>query len=217
MPNEYVKPFSAQSVDKVNIVENEHSSVTINCKINDFDLHATIDSGASCSVISHDVLKRINMHNSDNLLKSNVSLIDASGNSMDVDGVIKLLVLIKGFRSSTPVEFVVVNSNYSCVLLGRNFMSNYGDVTFDFVNGKVKLGGTWVKGVRITKKQTIRLINKAVIPPRSEKLVALKCHNDTHLVPCDFEPRNVGPKGVHISRARITPNLDGVFHTTFLN
>lgn len=66
--------------------------------------------------------------------------MDASVNSMVVIGVLILPVEIRGFNSSTRVEFIVGSSSYYCVWLGRNFMSEHGNVSFDFVNGKVKLG-----------------------------------------------------------------------------
>ena len=107
------------------------------------------------------------------------------------------------------IEFSAVNTNYSCVLLGRNFMKLHGNVMFDFINGKVKLGNDWVNGIKINKKQPLRVnkkhplrVNKkTVIPSR----IALKCNNG------DFESNIFGIIGVHIVQARVSPSINGVF------
>ena len=136
---------------------------------------------------------------------------------MDVMGSVNLPVEIGCGKAINFVEFVVINSNYSCVLLGRNFMKSYGNVTFDFANGKIKLGKDWITGVKITKRQSVRVNEKTIVPSRSEKVLALRCNNGINLVTGEFESKMFGFSGVHIARARVTPNINGIFHVTVLN
>ena len=75
-------------------LENEHSSATVKCEINGFITHATVDSGAGCSIISSDVLNKIKERNL-NMSKAFKGLIDASGNNMDAVGSITLKLEIK--------------------------------------------------------------------------------------------------------------------------
>ena len=105
--------------------------MTVKCIIKRLLTHATIDSGAECSVLSKDVLNKF-IKPDLNILKPTKNLIDASGNIMDVVGTVLLPVKVIGTKTTKMVEFCVVNSTSSFVLLGRNFLKLYRNVTFDF-------------------------------------------------------------------------------------
>ena len=185
----------------------------------------THDSGAGCSVLSKDVLEKI-IEPDLNILKPTTNLIDASGNIMDVVGTVLLPVKVIGTKTAKLVEFCVVNSSYSFILLGRNFMKLYRMVTFDFYNSKIMLGDYCCDGVKLNKKQAVRVNQITVIPARSEKPVLVGC-NMAHvvhgcnkingLIAGDFEAKLFGIDNIHVTRARVSPNLDGVFYITMLN
>ena len=115
-----------------------------------------VDSGASCSVIDKNTLDNLGSFPISKAIKP---LVDASGNSMEVVGSVLLPVHPIGLRKPKLVEFCVTNSKrYSCILLGRNFMSSYKTVLFDFANNRIKLGDTWCTGLSIKHKDCVRLI-----------------------------------------------------------
>ena len=96
-------------------------------------------------------------------------------------------------------------------------MKLYGTITFDFRNSRVKLGNDWCYGVKMIQKQHIAIKNKTIIPARSEKVVPLSCSKSMILMSGDFEPTYIGINHIHISRARLTPNIDRQFYVTVLN
>ena len=68
---------------------------------------------------------------------------------MNVTGTVWLPVKIGCMNKGKLIEFSVVNRNYSCVLLDRNVMKLHENVTFDYINGKIKLGNVWVNRMKI--------------------------------------------------------------------
>ena len=104
-----------------------------------------MDSGAGCSVIDIGTLENIGLV--ENITPCDDHLVNASGEKMDIAGVVKIDVQIRGTKS-VKHEFKVLNAKtYSNVLLGRDFMKLFGSVTFDFVSNKVRLGRIWMKWV----------------------------------------------------------------------
>ena len=97
-------------------------------------------------------------------------------------------------------------------------MKLFGKVTFDFDNNQVRLGRTWIKGAHVKFKEKVRLIQDTVIPARSEQVVTVRCTGHCSLMEADFEPRrlSVAP-GLQVSKARVIPNVNGVFLVTVLN
>ena len=146
------------------------------------------------------------------------NLVNASGDKMDIAGVVDIQVKIQGAK---PVkhEFKVLNAKtYSNVLLGRDFMRLFGTVTFDFVGNSVRLGRIWLKGVRVKNKQKVRISEKTVIPARSEQIVSVRCSDHCSLLEMDFQPKKlVGVDGIVVSKARVIPNMKGNFYVTVLN
>ena len=96
-------------------------------------------------------------------------------------------------------------------------MKLYGTITFDFRNSRVKLGNYWCNEVKMKQKQHIAIKNKTIIPARSEKVIPLSCSKSMILMSGDFEPKYIGINHIHISRARVTPNINRQFYVTVLN
>ena len=95
------------------------------------------------------------------------------------------------------------------ILLGRNFMKLYWNVTFDFRNARIKLGD-------LVKSQPDRVNRRTVIPARSETMVEVAC-SDLGLTTGDFDAKYYGINGIHVARAQVSPNLNGTFYITLLN
>ena len=144
-------------------------------------------------------------------------VIDASGKTMNISGSIDLNLSIKG--SNVKQNFKVLNSkSYNNVILGRDFMSKFPSVEFDFANGKVKLGAVWLHCVNVRKEQIARVKDTITIASRSESVVNVKCNQLVSLLTMDFEPTQIfGMPGVYATRCRVIPNFQGVFQITMLN
>ena len=116
-------------------------------------------------------------------------------------------------------NFKVLDSkSYNNVILGRDFMSKFPSVEFDFANGKVKLGAVWHQCVNTRKEEIARVKDKITIESRSESVASVKCNQSVSLLTMDFEPTQIfGMPGVYATRCRVIPNLQGVFQITMLN
>ena len=152
------------------------------------------------------------------ITESNDRLVNASGEEMDIAGVVKIKVHIRGTKLVSH-EFKVLNAKtYSNVLLGRDFMKLFGSVTFNFASNRVRLGRIWINGIRIVHKEKVRIVQKTIIPARSETVITVRCKDHCSMIEMDFEPKElVGLSGVFMCKARVIPNLDGRFKVTVLN
>ena len=179
-------------------------------------VNVMMDSGAGCSVIDMGTLEKLGLEHQ--IRTCTDQLVNASGHKMDIAGVVDIMVQVRGTKS-VKHEFKVLNSKtYSNVLLGRDFMKLFGSVTFNFVANRVRLGRIWVNGVRIVNKEKVRLIGKTTIPARSEQVVTVRCKDHCSLLEMDFEPKRLaGFGGVVVSKARVVPNVNGMFQITILN
>ena len=113
-------------------------SAVVKSKLNNKDVNATLDTGAGPSVIDFGTLEHLGL--SEAVRKRDGGLVNASGDPMEVMGVVDIIVTIQNMR---PImhEFAVINTkSYRNVLLGRDFMKRFKKVTFDFAKNKVKLG-----------------------------------------------------------------------------
>ena len=179
-------------------------------------VNAILDSGAGCSIIDIGSLEEIGL--ADNIKCSHSCLISASGEKMDISGVVNITVRIKGIMPVVQEFTVLATKSYNNILLGRDFMKLFGAVKFDFDTNRVKLGRSWINGISINKGEKVRLAAKAVIPARSEQVVNVRCNNQFSLMNADIEPVNFkGNRGIFVSRARVLPNIHGIFQITVLN
>ena len=151
-------------------------------------INALLDSGASCSVIDMGTLEILGLQGS--IDNSQHIIIDASGKTMNISGSINLNLSIKG--SNVKQNFKVLDSkSYNNVILGRDFMSKFPSVEFDFTSGKVKLGAVWHQCVNARKEEIARVKDKITIESRSESVVNVKCNQSVSLLTMDFEPSKI--------------------------
>ena len=190
--------------------------VALKVKLEKKIVNATLDSGAGPSVIDMGTVEILGLQHKITDCEDN--LVNASGDKMDIAGVVQIQVKIQGAK---PVkhEFKVLNAKtYSNVLLGRDFMKLFGTVTFDFVGNSVRLGRIWLRGVRVKNKEKVRISKKTVVPARSEQVVSVRCRDYCSLLEMDFQPKKlIGVDGVVVSKARVIPNMNGNFCVTVLN
>ena len=175
-----------------------------------------MDSEAGCSVIDMGALETLRLKQ---LIKPCTDqLVNASGHEMDIAGVVDIEVKLRGTKMFKH-EFKVLNTKtYSNVLIGRDFMKLFGTVTFNFLANKVRLGKVWINGVRIQHKEKVRLTQKTLIPARSEQVVTVRSKEHCALLEMDFEPKKVNhSKGIVVCKARVVPNVNGMFLVTVLN
>ena len=85
-------------------------------------------------------------------------------------------------------EFKVLNATtYEHVLLGRDFLSKFHTVEFNFHSNSIKLGPCWYKCVPPVEKTLVRLQNAISSPSLSETLIDVKCSPAMSLITADFE------------------------------
>lgn len=142
-------------------------------------------------------------------------LVDASGNNMSIIGSTMVNISIRGHILSQEIK-ILNSKTYRNVILGRDFLSKFESVAFDFTKHRVKLGNNWHYCVKISKSCNVALINDIELPARTESVVAVKCNQSLALLTADFEPFLV-THGVYATRCRIIPNIKGVFQITLLN
>ena len=190
-------------------------SATVKVKMQDKSVNATMDTGAGPSVIDAGSLEYLGL--ADSVRKPNGGLLNASGEAMEVSGVVDIEVKIPNMQSIVH-EFKVINTkSFKNILLGRDFMKRYKRATFDFSKNRIKLGSMWVDCVGSqTTSEKVRLLSKTIVPARCEKIVAVRCKKQLSLMNLDFEPKKIS-KGVFVTKARVVPDVNGVFFLSVLN
>ena len=149
------------------------------------------------------------------------TLKDASHNNIKLLGKVTLPVQVRydnGDTVTKNVEFFVSDSDSSsCVLLGRNFMCQFGTVSLDFDNNSITLGDTRCSGFR-TYGGRAKVAGQTSVPAKSEVLVRLKSRRGNGLVKADFVPdMHNGNPGLHAMKTRVVPDSDGYFSVMVVN
>ena len=185
-------------------------------RLNKKPFNVLMDSGAGVSLIDYGSLDQLSSATSMKIPED--VCVNASGDEMDIIGVVNIVVEIANLKPITH-EFRVLNSKtYSNVLLGRDFMKLFETVTFDFKLNRVRLGKQWVSGVNVNSVDKVRVKEKTTIPARSEAVMTVRCEKSLSSLTVDFDPgKLIGMKGVFISRARVSPNIHGEFQISVLN
>ena len=116
-------------------------------------------------------------------------------------------------------EFRVLNKcTFSTILIGRDFMTQIGEVTFDMSTNIIKVNNRILKSVEMKSHEVARLIGKIEIPARSECLISGKCVKKLGLMDLEFGPQKIkGVNWVYFSKAKVRPNLEGEFTISVLN
>ena len=191
-------------------------SATIRLELNNFETNALIDSGAKWSVIDIGTVSTIGLEKE--IRRNSRDLINASGEKMDIIGEVDIIIKSDKISPVTHPFKVLNTRTFSNILLGRDFMRHYGKVTFDFEKNRLKLDKWWIKTVTINRKDNVRMSKNSTIPARTEAVTTVRCSKNYSLLTADFEPRPLpGRPGVFITKARVIPNIDGIFQITMLN
>ena len=178
-------------------------------------INALLDTGASCSLIDIGSIQMLGLDHK--IITTEDKLVDASGREMNIIGSVMVTINLGGILIKQNLK-VLNAKTYKHVLLGRDFLSNFGKIEFDMVANRVKLGKKWFFYVSSKAKEPVRVQNNVSLPPRSESIVNIKCSNSLSLITADFEPKPLGGvMGVYATRCRVIPDLDGVFKISLLN
>ena len=137
-------------MDGEGVVEAEEimgDSATVKVKLNNLETNVLMDSGARWSLIDLGSLSVLGMEqkirNNDN------DLVNASGDKMDIVGVVDIEVKCTGMEPVVQPFKVLNTKTFSNILLGRDFMRRFGSVTFDFQKNGVKIGKVWLKSLTV--------------------------------------------------------------------
>ena len=131
-----------------------------------------MDTGTGFSVIDIGTLRRLNLENTVDKSRAR-PLINASGDKMQITGSVNIEVKLPGINMYNHTLQVLNSLTYSNILIGRDFMSKFGSIKFDFVNNKIQLGQVWLNGLSVANN-IVRLCENTKIPARSEHTVLVK-------------------------------------------
>ena len=193
-------------------------TVSLKCAIKGVQFSSIVDSGAGVSLMTNGVFKRIP---NASLSPADKALKDASHNDIKLLGKVSLPVQVRGDKGvsvSKNVDFYVSDcDSSSCVLLGRNFMCQFGTVSFNFDENSITLGGTKCSGFK-TYGGRAKIALQTVIPAKSEVLVKLKSRRGNGLVKADFLPDiHNGIPGLYAMKTRVVPDSSGCFSVMVVN
>ena len=180
--------------------------------------NAIIDSGAGVSVMDLGTFERLGLkHEMITDLKE--VLVDASGNEMDILGKIDVKINIQGSERVFEHDFRVLNQHsYRNVILGRDVLCRFNEVTFDFRNDEIIMDKCHIRKAPTAKCKTVRINKISVIPARTEQILVVKGNKGHAFATQDFSPSNALKYGnLYISKARVLPNEDGKFVVTAVN
>ena len=202
-----------------NTPKSTRETVTVKASLNGCKLNVVMDTGAGVSLIDYGSLEHIGLHHKIRMLKNESNgLINASGNEMDILGIVDIPVIIDN-NKTVMQEFKVLNSkSYSIILMGRDFMCKFKTIKFDFTRNKVRLGETWISCLHVDTRENVRLFKRTVVPARSETVVTVKCKKEWSMYTVDFDPTPIpGVSGVFLSKARVIPDVRGEFQVAVVN
>ena len=121
-------------------------SAVLELNLANSSLNVLLDIGASCSLIDIGTLETFGLN--DFVVPSQHHLIEASGNDMDIMRCIAVNFQINKNTISHTMQ-VLNSKTYRKVLLGRDILSKFSTVRFDFRKNRIKLGSTWYNCVTI--------------------------------------------------------------------
>ena len=132
---------SCNSRPNIYQVSNYEEAVTVEVKIGYHTVDAVLDTGAKPSVIDIGTVRQLELE--DRLVAAPSRVYGLCNNPVKVCGYLGIAIQIEALK---PVidRVQVLDSTEATLLLGRRFMGHFGPVTFDWANGRVKLGHTWV-------------------------------------------------------------------------
>ena len=180
--------------------------------------NAIIDSGAGVSIVDSATLAALNIAQKD-IDKSEKELVDASGTAMNITGKAFIDVWVPELNRAYRHPFYILNNELNNkILLGRDFMSKIGLISFDFLRNRIRLGNRWINCQSPIERKGIRLNSKTVLPSRSESIITLRPGARSSFLQVEFEPAKLhGINGVYFSKAIVSPNVQGEINISVLN
>ena len=142
------------------------------------------------------------------LANSDNELIDASGNKMNIIGSIDINIELNGIHLVQNMK-VLNSKTFRNIILGRDFLSHFETVEFDFPKNRIKLGHQWFNCVKIKGKEIVQLRDTTAIAGRTETVIQVKCNRSVSLITADFEPAAIeGKPGIYTTHCRVIPNME---------
>ena len=132
--NQYVPEKPGKAVDA-------EDSVTIRVKVAGKVVAAVFDTGAKPSVMDRKTLGELGLENQ--VIPAKTKVLGLCQNPVQVIGRVKIDVNT-GQGKVVTANFHVLDSQHATVLLGREFMAHFDQVTFDFGRGRIRLGEAWI-------------------------------------------------------------------------
>ena len=188
------------------------STVVLKAIIDNHLTNVLLDSGAGVSIIESESLKRLNI--TKHVTPTLDTLIDASGNQMNILGKVTLTILIKGMYCTKSQEFHVIQTNRAAnILLGRELMEKFGSMTLDFQHNRVRCclyggGLALLRGLAlfadisgsgiILHKILFRLHESRASPPRRDLAIA---YPSSHLEGLEISHVNAIKRASPLKRA----------------
>ena len=134
---------SRNRVNLVNLKEQSQgvseSAVVVRIKLNNSPLVAMLDSGAQPSIVDKGTLLS---------LGANFAACPSHIHGVGATPVVTLgkarLVVDIGQKNTITHEFLIMDSNESTIILGRDFLSQFNSTEFDWANYRVRLGHIWL-------------------------------------------------------------------------
>ena len=199
----------------------ETFSIVTKTKFNNKAANSILDSGSGVSVMDLGTFECLELNSEiKNLKKCDEVLRDASDNTMDVLGVAEIVVQVCGTGKRFSQEFCILNQrSYRNVILGRDLMKKFKKVTFDFENDAIQLDGCRIRGVSPPRRKvSVRVVDNVLIPARSETIAVVGSSKDYSFVTGNFKPQRLpGQPNIYVSKAMVTPNVEGKFVVTMVN
>ena len=124
-------------------------------------INALLDTGASCSLIDIGSLQVLGLDSK--IITTEHKLVDASGREMNIIGSVMVTINLGSVIIKQNLK-VLNAKTYKHVLLGRDFLSNFGTIEFDMVANRVKLGKEWFICISSKVKEPVRLQNNVSLP-----------------------------------------------------
>ena len=191
----------------------EDLSVFLTVKFGNNSSNALLDTGASCSIMDLGTFGSLGLQYK--IIPFNNQLTDASGDNMQILGFSVVEVFIKGHKFTQ--EMKILNSkSYRNVILGRDFLSKFSNVQFDFKTQRLKLGPYWYYCVHLKKPSAVLLTDCIELPAPTESVVNVKCRPSIALITADFEPFPVAPS-IYATHCRVILSIRGEFQIKLLN
>ena len=92
-----------------------------------------IETGASCSLMDIGTFEKIGL-NTEIEQNTHYSLTDALGNAMNIIGTVNISVSLNPNLVLNQNVKILNSRTYKHVLLGRDFLSHFRNIEFDFLN-----------------------------------------------------------------------------------